>query len=341
MISDRRQFLAQLGLAGTVGVLAPSLSCAQRPADAPSRRGASLGLSGKTRVVIVKGPVSGLAGARVDRVLVRRMLETGLRKLAATDDARAALQRWLRPVDTAGLKVNCLAGRGMSTHLELVEELVGLMERMGLPRRQAIVFDRSDGDLHRAGYTVRSSGQDYLCLGNDRGGYEEELTVMKSGASRFSSVAVRKVSVLINLPVLKDHGLAGISGALKNNFGLIHNPNKYHLNGCDPHVAEINAQGVVRDKQVLVICDALRVQLDGGPAYHPAHAESYGGLLLATDAVALDTVAWELLENLRAKRKLPSLTADKRRPVHILGAARQGLGIGERQRIEVIEAEVS
>jgi uncharacterized protein (DUF362 family) len=269
------------------------------------------------------------------------MLEAGLRALAMTADARAALASWVRSVDTVGLKVNCLAGRMMSTHVELAEELVALLAASGLPRKNAIVFDRGDADLRRGGYSLRSGGNDYRCIGNDSAGYDQDLTVMASGASRLARVASRHTSVLINVPVLKDHGIAGVSGALKNNFGLVHNPNKFHLNGCDPHVAEVNALELVRRKQRLIVCDALTVQADGGPGYHAASAVHHGALLFAVDPVALDVVAWELLERLRATRKLPTLAADKRRPVHIEGAARRGLGVGERRRIDLVEIKVS
>jgi len=331
---NRRRFLAELGLAGAASALVPGVGCAQK------RSGPAAPAPGRARVVLVHGP-SLAADARTDRALIRRMLEEGLRRLASAQDTRTALLRWVKPADTVGLKVNCMAGRFMSTHVELVEELVGLLEGAGLPRQQSVVFDRADADLRRGGFTIRGSGKDYRCVGNDSAGFEPELTLMPSGASRLSMVATRTASVLINLPVLKDHGLAGLSGALKNNFGLVHNPNKYHLNGCDPHVAEVNALPVVRSKQRLVICDALRVQTDGGPAYHPAAAVGYGGILLATDPVALDVVLWEILEDLRRKRKLPTLEADKRKPVHVLTAGQMGLGQADRKGIDLIEAKVS
>jgi uncharacterized protein (DUF362 family) len=327
--TSRREFVCGLAAAGGAGLL---LGCHQRGASAQPAR---------SRVVMVSCPALARPGASLDRGVLRRMLEQGLRQLAGTADARAALGRWVRPGDTVGLKVNCLAGRHMSTRVELVEELVGLLAATGLPRQSALVFDRSDLDLRHGGFQPRSGGRDYQVLGNDRAGYDEEPTLMPSGASRLSRVLTHRASVLINLPVLKDHGIAGVSGSLKNNFGLIHNPNKYHLNGCHPHVAEVNSVPVVRRKQRLIICDALHVQVDGGPGYFPAAAVPASVVLLATDPVALDVIAWELLEQLRAKRKLKSLTADKRRPVHIAGAAQAGLGVGDRHKIDVVRLTVS
>jgi hypothetical protein len=44
---------------------------------------------------------------------------------------------------------------------------------------------------------------------------------------------------------------------------------------------------------------------------------------------------------LRKQRKLPTLIADKRHPVHILSAAQKGLGVGERRYIELVSVTVS
>ena len=340
-MKNRREFLTQLSVAGSAVALLPSTGCARKrkPGKGPSTTSGTLAKPGRARVVLVTSPKAVGQGNKPDRKVVGRMLSKGLATLAGTRDAAAALRQWVAPSDLVGLKVNCLAGRQMSTRVELTEELVALLASAGLPRARAIVFDRSDMDLRNGGYTLRTSGSDYRCQGNDSGGYERNLEVMPSGASRFCTLAARRATVLINLPVLKDHGIAGVTAAMKNNFGLVHNPNKFHLNGCDPHVAEVNARPFVRQKQKLIVCDALRVQVEGGPAYHPAHAVTYGGILLATDPVALDMIAWGLLEDLRQKRKLPSLPTDKRKPQYLLTAAKQGLGVGDPKKIDLVEVK--
>lgn len=315
-------------------MLLPWTGCAKK--KAPAKKAATRKASaGGARVVLVRDPLSVDAKGRIQAARVAPMLAAGLKALTGDTDPRKALSRWLRPADTVGLKVNCLAGRRMSTSVPLVEAMSALLAAAGVDRQRQAVFDRSDEDLLSGGFAKRTSGAGYRVVGNDHVGYEEELEVMPSGASRCAILATRSSSLLINMPILKDHGLAGVSGALKNNFGLVHNPNKFHLNGCDPHVAEVNALPFVRQKQKLVVCDALRVQADGGPAFHPAGAVSFGGILLATDPVALDVIAWELLERLRKDKKLPTLIADKRAPVHIASAARAGLGVGNRRRIQL------
>ncbi len=347
-MKNRREFLTQLGVAGSAVALLPSTGCARKkkPTDKvggqrqPGTATPTLTKKGRAKVVLVTSPRAVGPGNKPDRKVVRAMLEKGLTTLAGTSDASAALKQWVSPRDIVGLKVNCLGGRHMSTRVELTEQLVVLLAEAGLPRNRAVVFDRSDFDLRNGGYPVRSSGDDYLCQGNNTTGYEKNLEVMPNGASRFCNLATRRTTVLINMPVLKDHGLAGVTGAMKNNYGLVHNPNKFHLNGCDPHVAEINARPFLRKKQKLIVCDALRVQVEGGPAYHPAHAVTYGGVMLATDPVALDMMAWGLLEQLRKKQKLPSLPDAKRKPKYLFTAANQGLGVGDLKRIDLVEVKV-
>ena len=148
------------------------------------------------------------------------------------------------------------------------------------------------------------------------------------------------VDGVINLPVLKQHMLAGLTGALKNNFGCIHNPNKMHLDKCDPYVAEVNALPAIRGKQRLVIMDALRPIVEGGPSYQPGAAVVANQLLLATDLVAVDTVGLGIVEDLRKQRGLPSLAKEGLHPTYLATASRLGLGTSERAGIEVVEVEV-
>ena len=90
------------------------------------------------------------------------------------------------------------------------------------------------------------------CYGTDRVGYEDDLSAWGSVGSRLSKILTRSSSVLINLPVLKDHDGAGVTIALKNMYGAIHNPNKYHPNGCDPYVADLNMLPEIRSRMKLI-----------------------------------------------------------------------------------------
>jgi uncharacterized protein (DUF362 family) len=266
------------------------------------------------------------------------MLDAGLVALSGQKDASAALAKYFRAGERVGLKINGLAGRKAATHVELVDELSVLLGKANIESRQQIVFDRFARDLVASGFSTQPHG--YRCIGNDESGHEEELSQMPSSASRLSRVLTTQVDGVLNLPILKQHMLAGVTGALKNNFGCIHNPNKMHLDNCDPYIAEVNAVPAIRDKQRLVIMDALRPVVDNGPAYQPGMAEVANVLIFATDLVAVDTVGLGILEELRAKRDLPTLAKAGMAPTYLATASKMGLGVSDPAGIDIVTIEV-
>jgi len=289
-------------------------------------------------VVVVRTKKALTDGYDADRGALRAMLDAGLVALSGQKDAVAALAKYFRPGERVGLKINGLAGRKAATHVELVDELSVLLSRANVEGRQQIVFDRFARDLSASGFSTRPHG--YRCVGNDEAGHEDELVQMPSSASRLTRVLTTQVDCVLNLPILKQHMLAGMTGALKNNFGCIHNPNKMHIDNCDPYVAEVNAVPEIRGKQRLVIMDALRPVLDNGPSYQPGMAEVANVLLFATDLVAVDTVALGILEELRAKRELPTLAKAGIAPTYLATASKMGLGVSDRAGIDVVTIEV-
>ena len=132
-------------------------------------------------------------------------------------------------------------------------------------------------------------------------------------------------------------GLAGVGCGMKNLYGAIHNPNRYHENNCDPWVADVSAHPFVRGKLRLVLCDALTAQFHGGPARSAAHQWRPGTVLAATDPVALDRVAQEIIDARRAAAGLRSLAEASRPPRWLATAHERGLGEHRRERIELCE----
>ena len=262
------------------------------------------------------------------------MLDRGVEALFG-GPARDVWGELIRPDDVVGIKVNCLAGRGMSTRLDLVHALIRRIEDAGVPRRRIIIWDRLSADLKRAGYPLNQGGTDVQSYGNDVGGYDRTLTVHRSVGSILARLLTEKCSVVINVPVLKDHGICGVTLAQKNFFGAIHNPNKYHVKTGDPFIADLNALPVIRKKTVLTVADAIQAQYEGGPPYMPHWTWDYGGLLLATDPVAMDALGWSILEAERMTHGMPSLREANREPTYIAVAAGLGLGTADVEQIEV------
>ncbi len=64
--------------------------------------------------------------------------------------------------------------------------------------------------------------------------------------SCFARLVSTTCTALVSFGVVKDHDLAGVSAGLKNLYGVIHNPNKYHDHNCDPYVADVANHPFVR-----------------------------------------------------------------------------------------------
>ena len=124
--------------------------------------------------------------------------------------------------------------------------------------------------------------------------YSESLyqTLALKGASILRSVKVHELvlssDVFINVPVLKNHGGAGMTAALKNYMGLVWDRGFFHLKGLDSCIAEAS---LVR-KADLTIVDMYRVMKTGGPRGNPSSERVLMKTLLASvDPVAADVAA--------------------------------------------------
>lgn len=241
--------------------------------------------------------------------------------------------------DVVGLKVNCLAGKGLSTSIELTDVIIERLLQAGVSKGQIIVWDRLDSDLERAGYHIHRGSARAQCYGNDRLGYTSEIFEYGSVGSQLSRILHEQCSAIINLPVLKDHGICGVSVGLKNLFGAIHNPNKYHDSAGDPYIADVNMLPQIRRKVRLTILDALTPQYEGGPPYMPQWTWKMDSLLVAQDMVALDYTSWQIIEEQRRKAGLDPLKAVGREPVYIATAADNSyrLGTNDPSKIEIVQ----
>jgi uncharacterized protein (DUF362 family) len=291
--------------------------------------------------------VPGVAAGAASRVVIARdakgdvvgLLDRAMQSYFNCDKAVDAWRKVVQPGETVGLKVNCLAGKGGATSVALVETICERLQQAGVKPEKIVVWDRLSEDLESAGFRPSSRSGGIRFLGNEVLGYEDNLSVQGSVGSRLAKTLTQLCDAVLNLPVLKDHGIVGVTMALKNMFGVIHNPNKYHPNAGDPYVADVNALPAIRGKVRLTICEAIHAQYEGGPTYMPQWNWPYNGLLVARDPVALDTVGWQILEQKRAAVGLRPLKEMKREPKYIATAAdaQHRLGTNDPQRIERVE----
>jgi len=221
-----------------------------------------------------------------------------------------------------------------------VEAVCERLQQAGIPPKDIVIWDRLNSDLESAGFRIATREDRIRTIGNDVLGYEEELTTQGSAASLMCRTLTQVCDAVINLPVLKDHGIVGVTMALKNFFGAVHNPNKYHINAGDPYVADVYMLPPIRQKVRLTICDATTAQYEGGPSFMPQWTWPYNGLLLSRDPVALDCTGWQIIERKRAEKGMRPLKEERRAPNYIATAAspQRRLGTADPRQIELVEA---
>ena len=328
--SSRRVFLKQwftgaavLRAGGAMGLLA----AAQQAAPA------------KSKVVIARDNLLRGTGSTVDSRRMLALLDRAMQTLFDRDHAIEAWSRLVRPGDKVGVKVNALGGRGLSSNLQLVEAICGRLQEAGIKAGDIVVWDRDSVEMERSGFHLSMGGNGVQCFGTDRVDYEQELVAHGSVGSRLSRILTQRCNVLINVPVLKDHDGAGVTIAMKNIYGVIHNPNKYHPNGCNPYIADLNMLPEIRSRMQLTICDATTAQYEGGPAYKPEYSWKQNALIVSQDPVALDYTGWQIIERKRAEKGLKTLEGEGRAPHYIATAADAGhrLGTNDPSRITVAE----
>ena len=293
----------------------------------------------KSRVVISRDPQLRSGSASADSTRLLKVLDRAVQAVYSSNSPGEAWKKVARPGEVVGLKVNCLAGRGASTSTVLVDAIAERLQQAGIPQKDIVIWDRLNADLESAGFRVASRKDRIRVIGNDDAGYDTELETFGSVGSLVSKTLTRVCDAVINLPVLKDHGIVGVTMALKNLFGAIHNPNKYHLNAGDPYVADVFMLPVVRRKVRLTICDAITAQYEGGPSFMPQWSWPYNGVIASRDPVALDYTGWQIIERKRAERGMKPLGDVKREPAYIARAADalHGLGTNDPRRIELVE----
>jgi uncharacterized protein (DUF362 family) len=267
------------------------------------------------------------------------LLDRAMQTLMDQDHPIDAWRKLVRPGELVGLKVNTLGGRGISSNPQLVEAICERLQEAAIRSADIVVWDRNSEELEHAGFHLSIGGNGVQCYGTDRVDYEEDLVSCGSVGSRLSKVLTRRSDVLINIPVLKDHDGAGVTLALKNMYGVIHNPNKYHPNGCDPYIADLNMLPEIRARMRLTICDATTAMYEGGPAYKPEHSWNCNSLVVSQDPVALDYTGWQMIERKRATLGLRTLEAENRAPHYIATAADtlHRLGTNDPGRISAIK----
>ncbi|UCD57606.1 MAG: DUF362 domain-containing protein [Candidatus Hydrogenedentota bacterium] len=335
---NRRKFLTYSAGAGAglMAFAAGSGYVARVLAAPPARAtGRLLAAPETSRVIVTRCDSLFAKGKGPEKKQVGWMLDAGIRNLFDVQDSAKVWRGLFSPDDVVGIKVNCIAGPNLSTHPRIVSAIVSELEKVPIPRERIIIWDRTNRELIRAGYSINLDKPGVRCYGTDAVGHEDKASGKGSFNGRLSKILTRQITALINVPILKNHGGAGVTIAMKNHYGSFHNPGRHHGNMCDPYMADLNSLDEIRAKTKLIVCDAARAACNGGPGYKPAFVWQYSGLLLSCDPVALDTVGTKIIDERRTEVGLPTLAEAGRHPRCLASAAERGLGNAEMRKIDL------
>ena len=289
----------------------------------------SLVVDVKSRTGIVKGMTPNIS-------LIKQMMDSGITLLTGTDNPKDAWKSLFHEDERVGIKINGLGADILVGNYQICWAIVDALKSIGVKENNIIIWDQYQNFFLSSGFKINRSFKGVRTYTTDGGGGKEALDSGSShreydsgyGAVRVSRILTEEVDSLINVGLLKDHGLAGVSIALKNiSHGVISHPDNFHDNSCDPFIAAINSIPVIKDKIKLHICNGIVGLYEGGPMPQKRHTWNDNRIILSRDPVALDTIGMNIIEVKRKEKNLRSLFNRPNLPVHIETAAKYGLGV--------------
>ena len=349
---DRRQFLTRL--AAGVGGIGGALSALPAFAQLSSGQLQPDVTTATPLTPVVEAVSENVWDSdRLDEDAVSELLDQAMMKFTGRASAKEAWRDIVLPDDIVGIKINPLGGPELSTHPIIVDKIVEGVYGAGVLKKQIVIWDRFESHLLNAGYPIKQDEGEVQTFASDTEGigYDDEVFYEsekdsanrrenESTRSRYSRIVTQHVDVLINVPVLKHHEMAGVSGCLKNlAFGSVDNTRRFHAKPiyCNPAIAEILEHKVLKDKLVLNIVDGLVASFDRGPTYHAESAWKYGSLFVGADPVLLDVL---VLQTVNQKREEMELNSVSKLANHINTASGLGLGTNTLDQADLRRVEI-
>lgn len=301
----------------------------------------------KSRIVLVKHSKVISPDGIVDSDILDSMLDTAISNFNG-DSPSDYWNKIFSPKETIGLKVNTLglnsiARSSLTDHFSAItNSIIKSFKECGYKDENFIIWDRSNEELTSAGFNIQNEIGKTRTLGvvsrsgGSAIGYHDNEIQVESKSTRITKILTDMCDGIINIPLIKDHGNSGFTGALKNHYGTINNARDFHNNNCtDPGIPEINMIDVIRKKQRLIIVDALMCVFNGGPRWERRFMWPFGGILVGTDPVAVDTVLFNIMNEKRKRENLQPI--HENHAIHISLASEIGLGTNNMNNIDLVE----
>jgi uncharacterized protein (DUF362 family) len=302
----------------------------------------------------------------VDRALVKQMLATGMKSLTGDANEAEAWRRFISPADVVGIKVNCSGAPRICSAPEVVGAIADNLVAIGVPAANIYVYERFENQMRTVPYAkflpdgVRTWAAETSrgsILGYDPHTYlETSFFGEEDTRSNLVRLVAEKLTKIVNVPNLKEHQAAGVTGCLKNiAYGNFSNMDRSHRN-AETHtrtfIGALASTEPVRSRVVLNVMDGLRGVWHQGPFSRDPRFRFYPKLMMfGTDPVAMDrqvldiveakrkaegaTSLWERSREFLGDNRDPKYNAFIREPGHIEYASKLGLGVYDPEKIKV------
>ncbi len=310
--------------------------------------------------------------------VVREMMARGMRTLTGAGTTADAWRRFFEPSDVVGIKVNCGGHPFCVSAYEIVAETVRQLMAIGVPLPQIYVYERFQNQLDEVNYAPHlPAGLQIVAAERanrnvDNSGYDPatylEATLFGEEDTRSNMMRLvsTRLTKIINIPNIKDHGATGVTGCLKNiAYGSFSNVARTHQRGKSHTYSVVGTLASIeplRSRTVLQIMDGIRGVWHGGPFARTRRYLFYPRqIMFGTDPVAIDRLLLDIIEQKRRAEGVrsrsgidrPSLWVDTRardadpnvniiirEPGHVEFASTLGLGVHDRARIKVEDVTV-
>ncbi|MCP4602657.1 MAG: DUF362 domain-containing protein [Proteobacteria bacterium] len=307
---------------------------------------------GKSKIVEITHPGVVSGNRKIDKAIVKKMLQKGMR---AFTKSKRPWSQFIKPGDRVGLKINTLGRPLLFTHHELIQAVIDELKDLGVKENNIIVWDRFEPHMLDSKFKINTSTKGVRYYGSEnetdnnlRYDLKKPYTSKSDNPERrdkkngydspFSAIFTKDCDKIINMAILKDHVLAGVTLCLKNlAYGITNNNARFHgRKHIGPFIADICDYPEVKKKTVLHIIDGLEACYENGPVpRNPNVLFTPKTLWIGTDPVSLDAVASKVIEAKRKEKGLRSLEEERRPADHIELAAKKGIGISDTNRIKI------
>jgi uncharacterized protein (DUF362 family) len=372
---DRRSFLHVASASAVLGTSQVTTQ-AKPQEDLPNYRIVSAykatgdGMPGRYpgRVVAVKSDKSiDTQTLKVNVPIITEMMKQGMQTLTGKPDLREAWSSFFGPCDVVGIKTNCSGAPKVNSSPEVIAEITRNLIAVGVQPSNIYIYERFPDQMATVGY------QNYVPKGVNVWAAEEfrrsianydpktyvevDFFGEEDTRSNMIRLVTEKFTKIINVPNMKDHGAAGVTGCLKNiAYGNFSNVARSHFKSKTNTLSFIGTLASVeplRSKTVLNIMDGLKGVWHGGPFVQADRFRFFPKeMFFGTDPVAMDRLMMDVVENERKKQNAPSVwdrssdhvkvvkqpdpnfNAFIREPGHIEFATKLGLGTYDISKIK-------